>query len=298
MPNPQLEAGAPRFVNAQTRTIRVGGNDFAYRDVGTGDAPPLVMLNHWGANLDNFDPRIVDGLAAGRRVVTLDYRGVGRSGGDAPLTISEMARDVIDVIRALDLGSVDLLGFSLGGFVAQDVVLREPDLIRKVILTGTGPAGGVGISKVGPVSWPLIIKGLLSFTDPKTYLFFTSTANGRRAAKAFLARLKERTQDRDKPVTPKVFLRQLKAIKAWGLQAPQSLGQIQKPVLVANGDHDIMVPTQNTTDMARRILAPNCTYTRMPAMAAFSSITPNLSAPPAVSLMAETCFPSPSFGCR
>lgn len=202
MPNARPGAGGSRFVNAPTSTIRVGGNDFAYRDLGEGDAPPLVMLNHWGANLDNFDPRIVDGLAAGRRVVTLDYRGVGRSGGEAPLTVSETARDVIDVIRALNLGAVDLLGFSFGGFVAQDLALREPDLIRKVILTGTGPAGGVGISKVGAVSWPLIIKGLLTFTDPKTYLFFTSTANGRQAAKAFLARLKERTRDRDKPVTP------------------------------------------------------------------------------------------------
>jgi pimeloyl-ACP methyl ester carboxylesterase len=253
MPNAQSGAGRPGFENVRTRTIRVGGNDFAYRELGSGDAPPLVMLNHWGANLDNFDPRIVDGLAAGRRVVTLDYRGVGRSGGDAPLTIAETARDVVDIIRALNFGTIDLLGFSLGGFVAQEVILREPDLVRKVILTGTGPAGGVGISKVGSVSWPLIIKGLLTFTDPKTYLFFTSTANGRQAAKTFLARLKERTQDRDKPVTPKVFLRQLKAIKAWGIQAPQDLGQIAKPVLVANGDHDIMVPTQNSIDLARRI---------------------------------------------
>lgn len=253
MANSPSGAGEPRFVNAPTRTIRVGDTDFAYRDLGTGDAPPLVMLNHWGANLDNFDPRIVDGLAAGRRVIALDYRGVGRSGGEPPVSVSETARDVIDVVRALNLGSIDLLGFSFGGFVAQEVVLREPDVIRKVILTGTGPAGGVGISKVGSVSWPLIIKGLLTFTDPKTWLFFTSTDNGRQAAKAFLSRLKERTQDRDKPVTPKVFLRQLKAIKAWGLQAPQDLGQIARPVLVANGDHDIMVPTQNSHDLARRI---------------------------------------------
>ncbi|TCQ99111.1 alpha/beta hydrolase [Neorhizobium sp. JUb45] len=253
MVHPHTEAGEIRFVNAPTRTIRVGGTDFAYRDLGTGDVPPLVMLNHWGANLDNFDPCIVDGLAAGRRVIALDYRGVGRSGGEAPLTVSETASDVTDVVRALNLGSIDLLGFSFGGFVAQEVVLREPDLIRKVILTGTGPAGSFGISKVGSVSWPLIIKGLLTFTDPKTYLFFTSTANGRQAARAFLSRLKERTQDRDKPVTPKVFLRQLKAIKAWGLQAPQDLGQISKPVLVSNGDHDIMVPTQNSHDLTRRI---------------------------------------------
>lgn len=246
-------ADALRFQDALTRTVRVSGIDFAYRALGKGSAVPLVMLNHWGANLDNFDPRIVDGLAAGRRVIAFDYRGVGRSGGPAPLTVRGMAQDVISVIRALGLVEVDVLGFSLGGFVAQDVVMHEPDLIRRVVLTGTGPAGGVGIQNVGSVSWPLVIKGLLTFTDPKAYLFFTSTPNGRCAAKAFLTRLKERTEDRDEPVPPKVFLRQLKAIKAWGQQAPQDLASIRKPVLVANGDHDIMVPTQNSIDLAERI---------------------------------------------
>jgi pimeloyl-ACP methyl ester carboxylesterase len=164
-----------------------------------------------------------------------------------------MAQDAIAVIRALGFDKVDLLGFSLGGFVAQDIVLKEPDLIRKLILAGTGPAGGEGIEKVGPVSWPLIIKGMLTFRDPKYYLFFTPTANSRRAAKDFLDRLKERKADRDKPITVGAFLRQLKAIKAWGKQAPQDLSTIKKPVLVANGDQDIMVPSSNSIDLARRL---------------------------------------------
>jgi pimeloyl-ACP methyl ester carboxylesterase len=125
--------------------------------------------------------------------------------------------------------------------------------VRKLILTGTGPAGGKGIDKVGKISWPLIIKGMLTRRDPKFYLFFTSTTNGRRAAKAFLDRLKERNADRDKEPTLSAFLRQLKAIKAWGRQAPQNLGSINIPVLIANGDNDIMVPTVNSADMARRI---------------------------------------------
>lgn len=164
-----------------------------------------------------------------------------------------MARDVIALIEALGLEQVDLLGFSLGGFVAQDVVLKAPKLVRRLILTGTGPAGGTGIDKVGPVSWPLMLKGLLTLQDPKTYLFFTSTANGRQAAKAFLERLKERRVDRDRGPTPRAFLRQLQAIKAWGRQAPQPLDGIRIPVLIANGDNDIMVPTVNSHDMARRI---------------------------------------------
>jgi len=137
--------------------------------------------------------------------------------------------------------------------VAQDVTLKAPGLVRKLILAGTGPAGGTGIAKVGAVSWPLIIKGLLTLRDAKTYLFFTSTATGRAAAKDFLTRLKERTTGRDKGPTPRAFLRQRAAIQAWGRQTPQDLGLIRIPVLVANGDNDIMVPTPNSRDMARRI---------------------------------------------
>lgn len=241
------------YAEAPNLWINVGETAFVYRDLGPQGGVPVVLLNHWGAVLDNFDPRIVDGLAARHHVVATNYRGIGASGGTAPLTIDEMARDTIALIRALGFKQVDLLGFSLGGFVAQDITLKAPDLVRKLILTGTGPAGGAGIEKVGAVSWPLIIKGLLTLRDPKTYLFFTSTTNGRRAAKAFLDRLKERKAGRDKGPTPKAFLRQLKAIKAWGRQAPQDLGRINIPVLIANGDNDIMVPTVNSTDMARRI---------------------------------------------
>jgi pimeloyl-ACP methyl ester carboxylesterase len=247
------QPGSMKWKDAPTRSVDAAGTKFVYRRLGPAAGVPVIMLNHWGAVLDNFDPRIVDGLAATRPVIALNYRGVGASGGEAPITVAEMAEDVIAFIRALGFEEVDLLGFSLGGFVAQDIVLKESDLVRKVILTGTGPAGGEGIDKVGPVSWPLIIKGMLTFRDPKYYLFFTSTANGRRAAKDFLKRLKERTVDRDKPITIGAFLRQLKAIKAWGMQAQQDLGAIRKPVLVANGDQDKMVPSSNSIDLARRL---------------------------------------------
>jgi len=241
------------FANAETQFIQVGGTAFAYRDLGPRKGVPLILFNHWGAVLDNFDPRIIDGLASKHRVIATNYRGIGASGGTAPVTIDEMARDAIALIHALGFEKVDLLGFSLGGFVAQDIVLKAPDLVRKLILTGTGPAGGTGIDKITAVSWPLMLKGLLTLKDPKTYLFFTSTTNGRQAAKAFLKRLKERKVNRDKGPTPRALLRQLKAIIAWGRQAAQDLGNIRIPVLIANGDNDIMVPTVNSTDMARRI---------------------------------------------
>jgi pimeloyl-ACP methyl ester carboxylesterase len=253
MSHPLQTSSIDKWIDAPTRRVDAAGATFAYRRLGPATGVPVILLNHWGAVLDNFDPRIVDGLAATRPVIAVNYRGVGASGGKAPLTVAEMAEDAIAVIRALGFDEVDLIGFSLGGFVAQDIVRKEPDLIRKVILAGTGPAGGEGIEQVGPVSWPLIIKGMLTFRDPKYYLFFTSAANSRRAAKDFLERLKERKADRDKPITLAAFLRQLKAIKAWGKQAPQDLSVILKPILVANGDQDIMVPSSNSIDLARRL---------------------------------------------
>jgi pimeloyl-ACP methyl ester carboxylesterase len=241
------------YVQAKNRLIRAGGTTFAYRELGRRGGVPLVLLNHWGAVLDNFDPRIVDGLARRHHVIAIDYRGIGASGGTAPDTVDAMARDIIGLIRALGLVQVDLFGFSLGGFVAQDVALKAPGLVRKLILAGTGPAGGQGIDRVGAVSWPLMLKGLLTLRDPKAYLFFTRTANGRKAAGAFLDRLKERRRGRDKGPTPRAFLRQLDAIKAWGRQDPQDLARLRMPVLIVNGDNDIMVPTMLSRDMARRL---------------------------------------------
>jgi pimeloyl-ACP methyl ester carboxylesterase len=253
MPRPLQTGSIDKWIDAPTRRVDAAGTTFVYRKLGPATGVPVILLNHWGAVLDNFDPSIVDGLAATRPVIAVNYRGVGASGGKAPLTVAEMAKDAIAVIRALGFEKVDLLGFSLGGFVAQDIVLQEPDLIRKLILAGTGPAGGEGIEKVGPVSWPLIIKGMLTFRDPKYYLFFTESRNGRNAAREFLSRLKERTENRDKPVSIAAFIAQLKAIHAWGRQRPADLSRIPHRVLVVNGAHDKMVPSSNSVELARRL---------------------------------------------
>ncbi len=248
-----MTASTDTYSAAVTRKVEVASAHIAYRRLGPPQGIPVVLLNHWGANLDNFDPRIVDGLAVDRTVYALEYRGIGGSSGEAPLAVAAMTHDMIAAIRALTKGPVDLIGFSLGGFVAQEILLTAPDLVRRAILAGAGPAGGAGIERVGAVSWPLILKGLVTLRDPKTYLFFTSSKDGRSAGKAFLARLKERSRDSDKPVSPGAFLRQLRAIKAWGRQPSQPLETIRKPVLVANGEHDIMVPTENSQDLAARI---------------------------------------------
>jgi pimeloyl-ACP methyl ester carboxylesterase len=196
---------------------------------------------------------VVDGIAAERRVIVFDNRGIGASGGSVPDSVEGMAHDAIAFIRALGFAQVDLLGFSLGGFISQVIALEEPQLVRRIILAGTGPAGGVGIDKVTRVTIRDMLKAALTFRHPEYYLFFTSTLNGHRSARDFLRRLKERTGNRDKGVSIPAFITQLKAIHAWGRQAPVDLSRIKQPVLVANGDADKMVPSSNSVDMARRL---------------------------------------------
>ena len=241
------------YTNAPTRTVTADGVTFAYRELGPRSGVPVVFLTHLAAVLDNWDPRVVDGIAAKHRVITFDNRGVGASTGSTPTTIEEMAKDAVTFIRALGLEQVDILSFSMGGMIAQVIARTEPQLIRRLILAGTGPAGGEGIKNVTRISHFDTVRALLTLQDPKQFLFFTRTANGRRAGKEFLARLKERTQDRDKAISLISYFSQLKAIHRWGLARPQDLSVIQQPVLVANGDDDRMVPTQNSADMARRL---------------------------------------------
>src|SRR5438046_4140548 len=213
--------------NVPTRTITAGGVEFAYRELGTNNpGTPVVFLIHLAAVLDNWDPRVVDGFAAKHRVITFDTQGVGASSGSPASSIEQMATDAITFIRAMGLEQVDLFGFSMGGMIAQEIALREPQLERKMIIAGTEPAGGEGISKVARVTYLDIARGFLTHQDPKQFLFFTRTPGGIRAGKAFLARLKERTQNRDKEATLTVLHAQLKALRRWGSKAPEDLSQI------------------------------------------------------------------------
>jgi pimeloyl-ACP methyl ester carboxylesterase len=241
------------YKDAPTKTVDVGGARFAYRQLGTDSGVPVILLTHLAAVLDNWDPRVVDGIAAKHRVITFDNRGVGASTGKTPDTIQAMAKDAVTFIRALGFEKVDLLGFSMGGMIAQVIAQEEPRLVRKMILAGTGPAGGDGIDKVTRISYLDTARGLLTRRDPKEFLFFTRTPNGRAAAKEFLARLKERTHDRDKAISVGSFRAQLKAIHRWGQQKPADLASLHQPVLAMNGESDKMVPTKNTVDLDRRL---------------------------------------------
>jgi len=252
--NDSLKTATMTFQNIKTQTINVGGTDFYYRKLGENNAGvPVIFLNHLAATLDNCDPRIMDGIASQHQMIAFDNRGVGATKGKTPKTIGEMATDARAFIHALGYNKVDLVGFSLGGFISQEILLQEPQLVRKAILAGTGPAGGEGINKVTRITYLDILRGLFSFKDAKTYLFFNRNENGKRSAKEFLSRLNERKDDRDKKMKIGNLQRQLKAIHAWGLQAPQDLSVIKQPVLVANGDNDRMVPSSNTTDLNKRI---------------------------------------------
>jgi pimeloyl-ACP methyl ester carboxylesterase len=239
--------------DAPTQAIDVDGVEFAYRELGPSTGVPVVFLTHLTAVLDNWDPRVVDGIAAKRRVITFDNRGVGASSGSTPTTIEEMASDAVAFIRALGFDRVDLFGFSMGGMIAQVIAQEEPQLVRKMILAGTGPAGGEGIDKVTRITYLDVARGLLTRQDPKQFLFFTRTPNGRQAGKEFLARLKERTNDRDKPLSIRSLRAQLKAIHRWGQQQPADLASIDQPVLVMNGESDRMVPSKNSVDLDRRL---------------------------------------------
>lgn len=241
------------YRDAPTRTLSAAGVIFAYRELGPKGGVPVVFLVHLAANLDNWDPAIIDPIAQHHHVITVDYRGVGASSGTQPRTVEAMADDIVAFISALGYRKVDIFSFSLGGMVAQALVLKHPELVRKLILTGTGPAGGNGIDKVAGITYYDMMRAALARKDPKVFLFFNRDTVGKRAADDFIARLGERTSDRDTPVKVRAFQQQLKAIKRWGRSTPADLFKITQPTLIANGDNDRMVPSALSEDMHRRI---------------------------------------------
>jgi len=250
------------FENATTQSVDVNGTKFVFREIGKKGGIPVVLLHHLTAVLEDWDPRVADGLAAKHHVIVFDNRGVGGSGGSTPKTVEEMARDAVTFIGALGFSKVDLLGFSLGGFVAQVIAQQQPGLVRKIILAGTGPAGGEGIANVGAVLQDAFGKAGTSNRHPKQFLFFTQTRNGQAAADDFLRRLRERTKDLDTPVSNETVQAQLAAIGAWGQGHATTLGTVQHPVLVVNGDDDVMVPSFNSFELARRL--PNAQLSIFP----------------------------------
>jgi pimeloyl-ACP methyl ester carboxylesterase len=218
------------------------GVDYAYRDLG-GGTPTLVLLQHFRGNLDNWDPALVDALAPGRRVVTFDNAGVGGTTGTTPSSITHMARDAIAFLDAMDLDQVDLLGFSIGSFVAQEIALIRPAAVRRLVLASSAPRGAAGMHGWAPGVIDAV-GGRVPNPDGYLRVFFAPSSASRQAGKEVLARMTARTEDRDDPTTWQTRQAQYEAVCAWGIPNHgllQRLGAIDMPVFIANGDSDPMI---------------------------------------------------------
>ena len=241
------------YAKAPARTVTTGSTTYAYRELGPKGGIPVVFFVHLAATLDNWDPRIVDAVAKNRHVITFDQRGVGASTGTVPGTIEAAADHAYEFITALGFDQIDVFSFSMGGMIAQDLIVKHPDLVRRLVLTGTGPRGGKDIDKVIGVTYWDILRATLTRSDPKEFLFFNRNVAGKVAGKAFVKRLQERTADRDQEIGIKAFRTQLKAIARYGRSAPSDLSSFTQPTLIANGDNDRMVPSVLSEDLHHRI---------------------------------------------
>jgi len=227
-----------------TNLVSAGnGIDYAYRDTGGADAAALVLLQHFRGNLDNWDPALIDALASARRVITVDNAGVGGSTGTTPDTVEQMARDAIAFLAAMDLGQVDLLGFSIGSFVAQQVALTRPAIVRRLVLASAAPQGAAGMHGwapeiIGAVGTPV--------TSPEAYLgvFFARSSSSLAAGQEAMRRIYARTEDRDAATSWATREAQYDAVCTWGIPNHallQRLSCLEMPVFVANGDSDPMI---------------------------------------------------------
>jgi pimeloyl-ACP methyl ester carboxylesterase len=253
---PDAPSGRPLpSSTAPTLTVTVDGADIAWRELGAAQpgTPTLVALTHLGANLDSWDPELVDALAADRHVVLLGYQGVGRSGGRVRDSIDETAADVVAAVRALGLDHIDLLGLSMGGMVAQSVLEQAPDLVDRVVLASSAPRGGTGLTAMPGVMARGIARGVLTRTEPTFLLFFTRTSVGKEAAAAYQERLRRRRSDRDPAAGLSTVRAQLRAVTAWGRGGS---GGRRPPLaaraLVLHGNSDRMVPVSNAEHVASR----------------------------------------------
>ena len=218
------------------------GIDYAYRDAGDGGVP-LVLLQHFRGNLDNWDPALIDALASDRRVVTFDNAGVGGSTGTTPNTIEQMAHDAVDFITALDLGQVDILGFSIGSFIAQEIALTRPALVRRLVLASAAPRGAAGMHGWAPEVMRAVGQPQIG---PEGFLavFFTLSPASQQAGQEMIGRMYTRTEDRDAETSWATREAQYDAVNTWGIPDHlqlQRLSAIGMPVFVANGDSDPMI---------------------------------------------------------
>jgi pimeloyl-ACP methyl ester carboxylesterase len=241
---------------APTQYVEARGIRFAYRRFGKAGSLPLVFNMHFIGTMDYWDPAVTDGLGRDREVILFNNAGVSSSSGEVPTTFEEMATNAVAFSRALRLNKMDVLGFSIGGMVAQEITLQAPDLVRKLILVGTGPRGGQGMESLTQVAKRIFG----AVYDPPEHLWlavqFSPSAAGQAAGKEFLKRKHLRQEGRDPEVNDKVAPAQIEAMDKWGVQQEGSYGYlktIKQPTLVVNGSNDVIMPTVNSFIMEQNI---------------------------------------------
>ncbi|MGA8709488.1 MAG: alpha/beta hydrolase [Steroidobacteraceae bacterium] len=240
----------PSNVTAVTQFLEVGQQRYAFRRFGDGPSAPLLFLQHFTGTIDNWDPAVTDPLARGREVILFESAGVGRSTGSVPATIAGMAQHVFAFLDALQLSRCDVLGYSLGGMIAQQMVLDRPTIFRRMILVGTAPRGGEDIMHLEKPNLQVHLN------DPRLRgysvlgkIFFAPTASSQAAADAFIKRLMQRTQDREPVAGPAIAQAQMAAFRDWESVTGERFGTLKtigQPTLVVNGVHDEMIPVRNS----------------------------------------------------
>lgn len=243
------------YLTTKNRYLTVGKNHIAYRMLGKQTAGlPLVMLTHLAATLDEWDPKLLDLLAEDQQVVVLDLLGVGASQGKVGATISQMASQALAIIQALGFSKINLLGLSMGGMIAQELVKLKPSLVNRLVLAGTAPRGGKEVELVTRKTFLHMAKGLVNRVDPKRYIFYNHDQKGGQATLEVLKRMKVRPAvAKDKPIKISSFLSQLKAIKRFGIAPAEDLNFITQKTLIVNGDNDLEVLTANSYELQAKI---------------------------------------------
>jgi pimeloyl-ACP methyl ester carboxylesterase len=249
------------YAAAPTEYVEIDGIRYAYRSLGRKEGTPIVCLQHFTGTLDNWDPIVINGLAKERPVITIDNAGIGNSGGKTPDNVHEMAQIAVKIIAALKISLCDILGFSLGGFIAQTIASTNPDVLRKIILVGTAPQGTVALR-----SFPQLVERAFALKEQKEiylYLFATQSEKSRNLVTKTLGRLYERKQDRDQDTGLPSIQAQVSALTRWGTDPVIiTLSKIRQPVLIIQGSNDEMMDSASSVELFKQI--PNSILTYYP----------------------------------
>jgi pimeloyl-ACP methyl ester carboxylesterase len=255
-----MPVSSQSYAETSTKFAETEGIRYAYRSLGEPSEIPIVCLQHFIGTLDNWDPVIMNGLAREREVITIDNSGIGFSEGETPDNVRDMSIDALKIMNALGITRCDLLGFSLGGFIAQTLAVLKPDLFRKIILVGTAPQGTRALNE-----FPQLAGKALAMDPVERYLFIfaTQSEKSRGKIRATLGRLLERKKDRDKEISKSAIEAQIKALTKWGTDPVTiNLSRIPHPVLIIQGSDDEMMHSASSRELYARI--PNSVLTFYP----------------------------------